>query len=172
MVDYASRGYDEFDPPAPGFWAWVFGEDERLSEAWNWLKSLVYLLPRIWLAIPFWEAGTTRINNWGSQDWLFTNFHPVPGLPASIAAPLTTAAELALPILLVFGLLGRFAGLGLAVMAATIFFIVGATEQGMQNGVAIAHEQVPWMIVGLLLFLTGPGRLSADYAIRKFLLRG
>ena len=172
MVDYASKGYDEFDQPSPGFRSWVFGEDERLGEAWSWFKSLVYLLPRIWLAIPFWNAGMTRIDSWGSQEWLFTNFHPVPFLPASIAAPVTTVAEVILPVLLVLGLFGRFAGLGLAVMAAVIFFVVGATEQGIQNGVAIAHEQVPWMIVGVMLFITGPGRISADYAIRKFLLRG
>ena len=165
MVDYASRQYDEFDQPSPGFLSWVFGEDERLAQAWNWLKSLVYLAPRIWLAIPFWNAGTTRLDSWDSQESLFAFVHPLPGIPASIAAPVTTAAELMLPVLLVLGLFGRFAALGLATMAAVIYFVIG-------GAFAIPHEQVPWMVVGLMLFATGPGRISADYAIRRFVLRG
>lgn len=163
---------EDWDKPRSGFWPWVFGDNERLGDAWLWFGSLVFLLPRIWLAIPFFNAGWTRINNWGSQEWLFNNIHPVPGLPGSIAAPITTAGELILPVLLILGLFGRFAGLGLAVMAFVIFYIVGSTEVAQQNNIPNAQEQVPWMIVGVILFITGPGRISVDYAIRKLMLRG
>ena len=146
----------------------VFGAGvvDRLSDMVAWAVSVVLLGARIWLALPFFNAGLARVENWGSQTFLFQHIHPVPFLSPSLAAPVTTAGELALPVLLVIGLFGRFAGLGLAVMAATIYFIVGQTPQGIENGIAVASEQIPWILVGLLLFVTGPGRLSLDHLIR------
>jgi len=88
-----------------------------------------------------------------------------------VAAYITTAAEITLPVLLVFGFFGRWAALGLAIMAATIFFIVGQTPAGLQNGISIASEQFPWMFVGLALFVIGPGRVSIDYGIRRLFLK-
>ena len=132
-----------------------------------WVSSLFLLGARVWLALPFWNAGTTRLESWSNQPFLFEWIHPVPFLSPTVAAYLTTVGEIVLPILLVLGLLGRFAGLGLAVMAATIYFIVGQTDLGIENGIAIASEQVPWMVVGLVLFIIGPGRISLDYGIRR-----
>ena len=151
----------------------IFGAGplDRVEGAPAWILSLALLAARIYLAVPFWNAGQARLANWDSQAWLFDpanaefGAHPLPLLSPMQAAYITTFSELALPILLILGLLGRFAGLGLGVMAATIFFVIGGIF-------AIAQEQFPWMALGLLIFLVGPGRLSADYAIRRFLLRG
>ena len=145
----------------------VFGAGplDRVEGMPAWVLSLALLAARVYLAMPFWNAGQARLNNWGSQGFLFEYEHPLPLLSPMQAAYVTTFSELFLPVLLVLGLLGRFAGFGLGVMAATIFFVIGGAY-------AIANEQVPWMALGLLIFLVGPGRLSADYAIRRYLLRG
>ncbi len=146
--------------------SWVLGRSflDRLSEAAAWIVGLLLLAPRIYLAIPFFNAGQARVNNWGSQSFLFEYEHPLPLLEPMQAAYLTTTFELTLPVLLVLGLVGRLAALGLACMAATIYFVIGGAY-------AIPSEQVPWMAVGLLLFVTGPGRVSLDYLIRRTLLR-
>ncbi|MEQ9811813.1 MAG: DoxX family membrane protein [Azospirillaceae bacterium] len=151
---------------ASGFLAFLFGRGplDRLADLPAWIAALVLLVPRYFLAAPFWAAGTQRLNSWPSQTFLFEQVHPLPLLDPLTAAYVTTAAELALPVLLILGLLGRWAGLGLAVMAATIYFVVGGSF-------AIPSEQFPWMAMGLLIFILGPGRLSLDYAIRRFVLR-
>ncbi|MCA8931674.1 MAG: DoxX family membrane protein [Rhodospirillaceae bacterium] len=144
----------------------VFGAGplDRLGAAPAWALSAVLLAARLYLALPFWRAGLVRVDQWAAQTYLFGQVHPLPGVPPLAAAYITTAAEIALPILLVLGLLGRFAALGLAAMAATIYFVIG-------GNFAMANEQFPWMAVGLLLFLTGPGRISADQVVRTLLLR-
>ena len=172
-MSYESTAASPAPSKARTFWALVFGRGpfDRLSNTPAWILGLVLLAPRIWLAEPFWNAGTNRLGNFSGQPRLFTMIHPVPGLDPVHAAYITTAAEIALPILLFLGFFGRWAALGLAIMAATIFFIVGQTPQGQQFGIALASEQVPWMLVGLALFLTGPGRVSLDYGRRRLILK-
>ena len=156
----------------PSFFGAVFGGGvpSWLQPLASWVDSLVLLGGRLWLAYPFFIAGRARLNDWGSQEFYFSDIHPVPFLDPGIAAIVTTTGELSLSILLAVGLFGRFAGAGLAIMAATIFFIVGATPEGMASGIRVAHEQIPWMVVGLLLFRLGPGMISVDYLIRSKLL--
>ncbi|MGE0256328.1 MAG: DoxX family protein [Alphaproteobacteria bacterium] len=142
---------------------------DGLPSTASWIAALPLLAMRLWLADIFFSAGRVRIESWDSQAFLFTQIHPVPYLPASIAAPMTTVAEIGLPVLLAFGLLGRFGALGLLVMAATIQFVVGQTPQGMENGIANPVHYW-WMAIALILTLTGPGRLSIDALLaRRFL---
>lgn len=122
---------------------------------------------RIWLGMPFLKAGLHRLGSWDAQSFLFTEIHPVPFLPAAIAAPLTTGAELVLGALLLLGLTGRLAAAGLGVMAASLFFVIGRTVQGMENGIAVAGEQIPWMIIAIVLIVAGPGLLSLDAFIAR-----
>jgi putative oxidoreductase len=82
-------------------------------------------------------------------------------LPASIAAPVTTAGEVGLSILLAFGLLGRLSATGLLVMTIVIQWVVGQTPEGIENGIANpAHYY--WMLIFGLLIVCGPGRISLD----------
>lgn len=150
---------------------WLFGGGfvDRLSGPAAWGVSAVLLAARVWLATPFFKAGMARVEGWDRQAMLFEWIHPVPFLAPSVAAVVTTVGELTLSILLVVGLLGRLSGLGLAVMAATIFFIVGQTPEGQENGIAIAAEQLPWMFVGLAIFAVGPGRIAVDQLIQRWL---
>ena len=127
-------------------------------------RPLVLLLARLWMAKIFFDAGWARIANWGSQDFLFSNIHPVPFLPASLAAPVTTAGELGLSILLAFGLLGRFSAAGLLVMTMVIQWVVGQTPEGIENGIANPSHYY-WMLIFALLIVTGPGRISLDHLL-------
>lgn len=131
------------------------------------LGGLALLAARLWLGWAFLKTGLHRVETWGSQGFLFGSVHPVPFLEAEIAAVVTTAAELLLPTLLILGLFARPAALGLAVMAATIYFVVGQTPEGLENGIALASEQFPWMAVGLALAALGAGPLSLDALVRR-----
>ncbi|MGE0256033.1 MAG: DoxX family protein [Alphaproteobacteria bacterium] len=139
---------------------------DRLPAAPAWGASVALLAARLWLAKAFFDSGLARVANWDSQAFLFTEIHPVPFVPASITAPLTTAAEIVLPVLLAVGLLGRLGAFGLLVMAMTIQFVVAQTPQGIENGIANPVHYW-WMLAGLVLTVTGPGRLSFDALLAR-----
>ena len=73
---------------------------------------------RLFLANVFFKSGLTKIQTWDSTLYLFREEYKVPLLPPDFAAWLGTGAELALPVLLVFGVFGRFAALGLFILNA------------------------------------------------------
>ena len=124
------------------------------------------LIARLWMAKIFFDAGWSRVNNWGSQEFLFGFIHPVPFLPPALAAPITTVGELTLAVLLAFGLLGRISAAELLVMTMTIQWIVGATPEGIENGIAHPSHYL-WMLIFGLLIVYGPGKLSLDHLLSK-----
>lgn len=132
---------------------------DRLSPAWEGAVSGLLVVARLFLAIPFLKSGLSRVNSWSAQSYLFEYEHPLPLVSPTVAAYLTTGLEVVLPVALALGVLARFAGLGLGVMAATIYFVIG-------GDFAVAHEQIPWMIVALVVFVLGPGRISLDHCAR------
>jgi putative oxidoreductase len=80
------------------------------------LKNPALLLARLYVAQIFFMSGLTKIRNWDSTIALFENEYQVPLLSPTLAAFAGTAGELVLPVLLVVGLFGRFAALGLFVI--------------------------------------------------------
>ena len=91
----------------------------------KWLACVVPLLDvglRFFLANVFFKSGLTKIKTWDSTIYLFSEEYRVPLLPPEFAAYLATGAELALPVLLVVGLFGRFAALGLFVLNAVAVY--------------------------------------------------
>ena len=80
------------------------------------VQSLALLAARLYVAQVFWLSGLTKIRDWGTTIALFENEYHVPLLPPELATYMGTAGELGLPVLLVLGLGGRFAALGLFVV--------------------------------------------------------
>lgn len=125
-----------------------------------WLAPVLLLAIRLWLARIFFNSGLTKINDWTATLFLFEFEYQVPLLPATLAAVMGTAAELAMPVLLVLGLFGRLAALPLLGLTMVIEFAVGAA-----NPVYSSPEHYNWMLLLATIFVFGPGRLSADRAI-------
>ena len=73
---------------------------------------------RLFLANVFFKSGLTKIKNWDSTIYLFTDVYQVPVLPPEAAAWLATSGELGLSALLALGLFGRFAAAGLLILNA------------------------------------------------------
>ena len=130
----------------------------------NRLTPIGDLLLRFWVAYAFWVSGLTKIQAWDSTLYLFQEEYSVPLLPPEIAASLGTAVELAFPVLLAFGLLGRFAA-----GVLFLFNIVAVISYPDLNAAGLEQHKV-WGIMLLVCLLHGPGKLSLDHWIgRRFL---
>jgi len=119
------------------------------------------LIVRLWIAHVFWASGILKLEDFSTAVLLFTNEHPVPGLPPVVAAVLGTTFEISCPILLTLGLATRLATLPLLFMTAVINFTY-----------LDATEHYYWaMLLGMILFY-GPGKISLDHYISKKLSNG
>ena len=125
------------------------------------LSPLSILGLRLWVAWVFFKSGLTKINSWDSTLYLFEYEYAVPLLSPEIAAYMGTAAELSLPILLAFGLAGRFGAIALF-----IFNITAVLSYPDLNAAGIRDHQV-WGLMLLVPLLHGPGKLSIDYLLCK-----
>ena len=122
---------------------------------------------RLYMADIFFRAGWLKFQNYLDDDWgstilPFEEIYPVPGLSPAIAALLTTGGEIILPVLLAFGLFGRFAAAGLLVITIVIEYLV-PESYGLKN-----ELHYFWMFLLLSTFLRGPGSLSLDALLRRW----
>lgn len=132
---------------------------DKFTAQSNWLQSAALLAARLWIAKVFFMSGLVKIKSWASTIALFTDEYNVPILPPEIAAYMATAAELALPVLLVLGLMTPLAALGLFAMTLVIelFVYPGTTE----------HYY--WLLLTAILMTHGSGKLGGDFwLLRKF----
>jgi len=120
------------------------------------LQPLALLGARLYLASVFFRSGLTKLRDWDTTLALFRDEYHVPLLNPSVAAFMGTGAELALPVLLVLGLFGRFAAAGL-----TILNIVAVLSlMDLPDAALMGH--VFWGSLLLALLLWGPGAVSLD----------
>lgn len=123
---------------------------------------------RLYMANVFFKSGWLKLesylnNDWSSTVFLFEEIHPLPGMPADIAAVAATAGEIILPILLALGLFGRLGAAGLLVMTLVIQFVI-PPEYGLQN-----KEHYYWMMLLAVPLFKGPGIISLDHLIGRFI---
>lgn len=128
--------------------------------------SLVQLVLRLALAVPFWRSGVLK---WGGflklNDTAVTLFSDefmlhLPGGPYHFPAPtvmafLSGSGEIMFPILLVLGLGTRFAALGLLFMTVVV-------ELTVPDGWPI---HLTWAAMALALMAYGPGNISLDHLV-------
>ena len=132
--------------------------------------SLVQLVMRVALAVPFWRSGILKWNGFGRLSdtavTLFTDefmLH-LPGGPYHFPAPavmafLSGCGEIMFPVLLVLGLGTRFAALGLLFMTLIV-------ELTVPDGWPI---HLAWAAMALGIMAGGPGRISMDHLVRGLL---
>ena len=132
--------------------------------------SLVQLVMRFALAVPFWKSGILKWTGFlqlsDTAVTLFTDelmLH-LPGGPYHYPAPavmafLSGCGEITFPVLLVLGFATRFAALGLLFMTLIV-------ELTVPDGWPI---HITWAAMALGIMAWGPGRVSIDYLVRSFL---
>lgn len=125
------------------------------------LQPLAQLAARLYLAQVFFLAGLTKLRDWQTTLLLFENEYAVPLLSPALAAAAGTAGELVLPVLLVLGLGGRIAALGLFVVnVVAVVALPEISEAALQ-----LHQFWGSLLLGLLLW--GPGRWSVDAVLAR-----
>ena len=134
----------------------------RLSAALDALQPAAALAARIYLAQVFFLSGLTKIRDWGTTVALFTDEYHVPLLSPAAAAFLGTAGELVLPVLLVLGLGGRFAALGLFVVNAV------AVVALQEIAPAALQQHIFWGALLAAIAIYGPGRWALERLVRTF----
>jgi putative oxidoreductase len=134
----------------------AFGLWSRLVLALEALQPAAALAARIYVAQAFFLSGLTKIRDWDTTVALFTDEYKVPLLPPALAALMGTTGELVLPVLLLLGLGGRFAALGL--------FVVNVVAVISLQDIAPAalQQHVFWgsLLAGLAIY--GPGPWSVE----------
>lgn len=125
-----------------------------------WLEAMPYallaLLLRLGVAWIFWSSAQVKLINWQRTIDLFAEEYRVPVLPPELAAGMALSIELAAPILLVLGLLTRFAVVVLLGMTAVIQIFVYPEAWP-------THLQ--WTAMMLVLLCRGAGTFSLDHLL-------
>jgi putative oxidoreductase len=139
----------------------------RLVQAFA-LPSVVQLVTRLALAVPFWRSGILKWDGFlklsDTAVTLFTDefmLH-LPGGPYHFPAPAVTAflsgsGEVLFPVLLVIGFGTRFAALGLLFMTAIV-------ELTVPDGWPI---HLTWAAMALGIMAWGPGQVSLDHLLSR-----
>jgi putative oxidoreductase len=130
----------------------------------DWLQAVPYSL----LALPirfgvawiFWNSAQVKLINWQRTIEFFTDEYRVPILPPELAASMALSIEIACPILLVLGLLARFAVLVLLAMTMVIQIFVYPEAWP-------THLQ--WTAMMLVLLCRGAGTFSLDHFLWRWL---
>ncbi|MFT6087414.1 MAG: putative oxidoreductase [Glaciecola sp.] len=122
----------------------------------DFIQPVILLAARFYVAWVFFKAGLTKLRDWESTLLLFEYEYAVPVLNFEVAAYLATFGEIVLPILLVIGLFGRKAALGLFI----VNYIAVISFEDMPA--AALNEHILWGTLMLLVAVWGAGKLSLD----------
>lgn len=128
----------------------------------EYLAPLLDIFMRLLLADAFFKSGLTKIKSWDSTLFLFNDVYQVPLLNPELAAYLATGAELALPMLLLFGLFTRFAAAGLFILngVAVISYYGELSEAGR-------NQHLMWGILLAVILLISHSRWALDSIIEN-----
>ena len=150
----------------------------------EYLTPITDLLVRLWVAYAFYASGVTKVTS-GSINLLGFQFpyptsltptsttitlfqyeYAVPLLSPTLAAYMGTVTEILLPVFIALGLTGRYAAIGL------FFFNIVAvlSYPPAQTGAGFVQHQA-WGLLLLVTICHGPGKLSLDYLIGRFMNR-
>jgi len=138
-----------------------------------WFRSVSLLALRFALAVPFYRSGLTKWDGLLSLKpttaYLFENQFKLHFFGAAypfpypeVMAMLSGIGEIVFPVLLVFGLATRFAGLGTLAMTAIIFLTYPSHWP---------NEGLPWAAMSLVIVAFGPGRIAVDALVARFFRR-
>lgn len=136
-------------------WRWA----EQAIQGLNALQPAAQLWARWFVAGVFFRSGLTKISDWDTTLFLFSDEYQVPLLSPAVAAVMGTTAELVLPVLILLGLGTRFAAAGLSIL--NVVAVLSVEDMP----VAAFQQHVFWGSVLMGLLLWGAGRWSIDHCL-------
>lgn len=142
--------------------ACYYALEEKLAA---FLSPLALLVMRIYVAWQFMQAGWLKAQNWSGTLSLFQEEYKVPVLPSELAAYLGTAGELGFASLLILGLAGRPAALGL--FAVNLMAVISYPQLREFTCPAALNDHFYWGVLLALAAIMGPGKISLDNFLRQ-----
>jgi putative oxidoreductase len=131
------------------------------ARLFNPLQPLLLLGLRLWVSWQFLKSGWLKLRDWDSTLFLFQEEYRVPLLSPELAAVTGTFGELLFPLLLIFGILGRYAAIGLS--AVNVLAVVSYAHVLLASGFEAALGQhYLWGLMLLVIVVFGPGSLSVQ----------
>ncbi len=131
----------------------------------DFLSPLGLLVARLWVADVFWKSGMTKVTSWDNTINLFSYVYQVPWLSPEVAASLSAAVELGGSVLLALGLAGRFGSAALFVLnIVAVISYPDLSEAGLK-------DHYYWGLFLLIFLLQGPGKISFDHLVRRYVFR-
>ena len=125
------------------------------------LVAPLLLVTRVYVAWQFLKSGGLKIADWETTLFLFDEEYRVPLVSPMLAAVGGTFGGLVFPVLLILGLLTRYAAAGL--FAVNIIAVVSYAHVLLGDGFEAALGQhYLWGLMLLVMLVFGPGRLSVD----------
>jgi putative oxidoreductase len=137
---------------------------QRIAASLAWLPPAV---ARLALGLTFVLTGWGKLHSLDQVTEYFTSL----GIPAAhIQAPMVAGIEFFGGLLLLAGLFTRVAAVPL--MISMIVAIVTAKREDIHDlADLVGLNEFAYMAMFLWLAVAGPGQLSLDYLVRRFLLR-
>lgn len=131
----------------------------------DWGGAVMSLVIRLFVGWQFFKSGLTKISDWSTTLALFRDEYQVPVLPPELAALIGTIGELALPVLLLLGLLSRPAALGL--FCVNLIAVISYPQLFKFECPAAINDHFYWGLLLLVLVAIGPGRASLDALLAR-----
>lgn len=139
--------------------------NEFAGRAAGWLASPLLFVTRVYVSWQFLKSGWLKATDWETTRFLFEEEYHVPLVPPVVAALGGTFGELVFPVLLILGLLTRYAAGGLFVVNAVAVLSYAHVLLGEGFEAALGQHYL-WGFMLLVVLVFGPGRPSADELLR------
>ena len=134
------------------------------------LQPVALLAARLYVARIFIQSGLVKISDWSATLALFHDEYKVPLLPPDLAAWVGAFGELAFPVLIVLGLMGRLGAAGLFMV--NLMAVISYPQLWGFDCPAGIHMHFVWGAILLALTIFGLGGLSLDaWILRRMGLR-
>jgi putative oxidoreductase len=127
------------------------------------LQPVVLLALRLYVSAVFFRSGLVKLSDWSATLALFHDEYKVPLLPPDVAACVGAFGELAFPVLVTLGLVGRFGAAGLFVVNAMA--VISYPQLFGFDCPAGIDAHFYWGSTLLALTVFGPGAISLDALI-------
>jgi putative oxidoreductase len=145
----------------PGVIARLGALIDTTSRWLDYLQPVLALALRVYVSWQFLKSGWLKVSSWDQTIDLFTTEYHVPVLSPYPAAVVGTFGELFFPILLLLGLGGRIAPLGL--FAVNALAVISYSHVLLTEGFEAALGQhVLWGLMLIVLAVYGQGALALD----------
>ena len=135
-----------------------------LTHWFEYARPAVDLIARLYIARVFFLSGLSKIQDWSTTLYLFSDEYHVPLLPPKLAAIMGTGGELGFSVLLALGLFTPLSAAGLFVLNIVAFV---SYYHVLITLPAAWHDHLEWGIIIALLMTAKSGCLSLDALMRK-----